>query len=439
MYSVSSLFISEANKVIQLVNRWLKHKTFIELGVIVEGINHLQQTVPRLHHLLALIPNIDMNPSSRSSLMNIIGKVSRYWDAARQLYRTAKKFPLVRNMRIQLANLPVKAFKGQINLGEISDLGSCLYRLGFVQGQEKSVSKLCRNLNLDQNAAHARYARALSALSTPKIHAEIQIIAFCEMQIRGPFPRVVSSSKDACFLCNTFIQLHGRMHTPKAHGRLWPGWKLPALPQFIVIQQKFNEKVLEELHRDVSSGLARGKLQVHPPPNESNLLTLLASETTQSIPELSPGASDTASSSVRSSVTVSDDPPKHGSSSVMGRLSRIETPSDISMNTVHLLKEKIVKDYLKCNRPFRLIITESLELHLGLEDESTSAARKEPLGYSIERLKADSIKSLSEICPVIDVRQLDGEVLCPLSEDNAFCLTAGDVVLRINTQETDQG
>lgn len=98
-----------------------------------------------------------------------------------------------------------------------------------------------------------------------------------------------------------------------------------------------------------------------------------------------------------------------------------------------------MKDYLKCNRPFRLIITESLELHLGLEDESTSAARKEPLGYSIERLKADSIKSLSEICPVIDVRQLDGEVLCPLSEDNAFCLTAGDVVLRINTQETDQG
>lgn len=174
-----------------------------------------------------------MNPSSRSSLLNIIRKVSRYWEAARQLYRTAKQFPLVRNMKIQLASLPQKAFEGQINSIEFSDPCSRLSRLGFVKGQQ-SVSQLCRNLKLDQKAAFARYEGAQKALSAPKIHVEIQIIAFCEMQAPELFPRVVSSSKDACFLCNTFIQLYGRMHTPKAHGRLYPGCRLPSLPTFRV-------------------------------------------------------------------------------------------------------------------------------------------------------------------------------------------------------------
>jgi hypothetical protein len=88
---------------------------------------------------------------------------------------------------------------------------------------------------------------------------------------------------------------------------------------------------------------------------------------------------------------------------------------------------------VKYNRRFRLILTESLEVHLGLEDESASTTRKEPLWYGVKRFTADSIKYLSEICPVVDVRQLEGEVLCPLSEDNSFCLVAGDVVLKINT------
>lgn len=420
----------------QLVDRWLKHQTLNELGVVVEGINKLQQTAPLFHQLLALISNNDMDPTSRSSLSNIIRKVSRYWDAARQLYRTAKKFPLVRNMRIQLVTLPFKAFEGQINSSDLSDLGTCLSRLGFVKGQQNSMSQLCRKLKLNQSAAQARYEVAKRALSAPKIHAEIQIIAFCEMQARGLFPRVVSSSKDACFLCNTFIQLYGRMHTPKSHGRLYPGWRLPFLPEFRVLQQKFNERLCEDLHRNVSSGLVRGKLHVHPLPNESNLLTLTASVTTQSISELPSETSHEKISSLESSTIVSDDPQEHGPSPAISQIAHVETTSDSSIDTIHLLEEKPMKDYLKYSSPFRLIITESLEVHLGLDDESTSATTKEPLGYIIERLEADNIKYLGEKCPVFDVRRLEGQVLCLLSEENSFCLVAGDVVLKITTQKS---
>lgn len=429
----SSSFISEANKVIQLVDRWLNHRTLNKLGDLVEGIHHLQQATPRFYDLLDLIPNNNMDPSSRSSLLNIIRKVSRYWGAARQLYRTAKKFSLVRNMKIQLASLPQKAFEGQTNSSELSDLYSCLSRLGFIKGQQHSVSQLCRNLRLDENAARARYEGAQKALSTPKIHAEIQIIAFCEMKAPKLFPRVVSSSKDACFLCNTFIQLYGRMHNPRAHGRLYPGWRLPSLPQLRGLQQKLNKRLIESLRHNISLGLAQGRLSVRPSPNESNILTLSASDTTVSMPVLVSESSGKEISSVDSYMTLSGDSPEDSPSLAIGRFSSNETPSDNSIDTVCLLEGELVNDFVKYNRRYHLILTESLEVHLSLEDESASTTRKEPLGYGVKRFTADNIKYLSETCPVVDVQQLEGEVLCPLSEGNAFCLVAGDVVLKINT------
>ncbi|KAJ5115343.1 hypothetical protein NUU61_001102 [Penicillium alfredii] len=275
----STLFISEAKKVIHLVDRWLKHRTLNELNDLVEGIHHLKQTAPRLQELLNMISNNDMSPSSRSSCLNMIRKVSRYREAARKLYRMAKKFPLVRNMKIQLASLPKKAFEGQTHSNQISNLYSCLSKLGLAKRQQ-DIFLLCRNLKIDKDAALARYEGAQKALLASKIHAEIQIVAFCEIQVQKPFPRVISSSKDACFLCDTFIHVYGRMHTPKTHGRLYPGWRLPSLPGFYALKQIFNERLDERLRRNISLGLAQGKLPVYPTPNESNLLTLSDSSTT---------------------------------------------------------------------------------------------------------------------------------------------------------------
>ncbi|KAJ5902883.1 hypothetical protein N7495_003411 [Penicillium taxi] len=428
----SSLFISEANKVIKLVDQWLHHKTLDELGQLVRGIYHLQQTAPRFHDLIDLISNNDMDPSSRSSLLNIIRKVSRYWGTARRLYRTAKKYILVRNMKIQLASLPQKAFESQTNPSEFSDLCSCLSRLALAKGQQNRVRQLCHNLKLDEKAARARFEGAQKALSASKIHAEIQIVGFCEIKAPTLFPRVVSSSKDACFLCNTFIQLHGRMHTPKTHGRLYPGWRLPSLPQFTVLQQKLNQILLKSLQHNISLGLAQGKLPVHPFPNESTLLTSSASATVISIPELVSESFKGNISSSGSSKNVSEGRQRYSPLAV-SQLSTSKTTSCNSINTVYLLEGGLVKDFVEYGRRSHLIITESLEVHLSLEHESASTTEKEPLGYGIKRMTIDSIKNMSETCPVIDVQRLEGEVLCSLSEDNAIFLVAGDVVLKLNT------
>lgn len=336
-------------------------------------------------------------------------------------------------MKIQLANLPQKAFEGRMHSSKFPDLYSSLSRLGLAKGQ-KSVPMLCRNLKLDQNAAHARYEGAKKALSASKIHAEIQILAFCELQARGPFPRVVSSSKDACFLCNTFIQLYGRMHTPRAHNRLYPGWRLPILPEFGVLQQKLNQRLDGSLRHNISRGLAQRKLPVHPFPNESNLLTLSDSSTTVNLLELLSENSAGILTSIHRSSTLSEDSRRYDPSLALSRNSSTGSHSEVFVETVYLTEGELINDFVRFNRPFHLYTAESLEVHLGLEDQSTSRTRKEYLGYGIKRVTADNIQYLRDKCPVVDVQQLDGEVLLQLSEDNAFCLAAGDVVLMINTQ-----
>ncbi|CAG8016592.1 unnamed protein product [Penicillium olsonii] len=426
----SSTFTTEAKSVMQLVDRWTNHQTPDKLGDLVEGIHHFKQTTPRFHTLLDLISNQHMDPSSRSSLLNIIRKVSRYWTAARQLHRAAKKYPLVRDMKVQPACLPEQAFEGQTASSDKFNLDSGLYRLGIAKKQQNDVSRLCQNLRINESAARARYEEAKKALSAPKIHAEIQIIAFCEMQAPKLFPRTVSSSKDACFLCNSFIQLYGRIHTPRGHGRLYPGWRLPNLPQLEMLQQRLNKKLLEGLQKTVSFGLAHGKLSIHPCPNESNILTSSNSGTATSVPERMSESSVGASSSDDSSVTLSGDPPEYGSLSPVNPANE-QSLSCSSIRTVYLSEGEATKHFVKYNQPICFEVAGSLRVYFSFQE--TAQTKTDCIGCDVERFTAASIESLSRNCPLVDVRQLEGEVTLPLSGDNAFCLVSGDVALKINT------
>lgn len=104
------------------------------------------------------------------------------------------------------------------------------------------------------------------------------------------------------------------------------------------------------------------------------------------------------------------------------------------VKTVHLDEGDLVNGSISLNSPFRIYIAGSLEVHLGLEDQSTSGTEKGPLGYGIQRLTADEFSNTRSGNPVVDVQQLDSEFLLELSEDQAFCLAAGDVMLKITTK-----
>ncbi|OAA36435.1 hypothetical protein NOR_07514 [Metarhizium rileyi] len=215
-----------------------------------------------------------MDPSSRDSLLNMIKKVARYRSSARFLYRTAKRFPLAQAMKAIPVALPKVAFQIQ-KCDQIYSLDSYLRRIGTFHGKGKNLGQFCRLLQTSEQQAGDEFVKqSKKTLLEAKIHAEIQLIFHCEREKYIPFPRVISSSKDACFLCNAFIHMHGKFHTPRSHGRLYPGWRLPMLPEAAIFEQRFVQYLQSYARDSIKVVLSRRKKTTYPNPNESTVLTI---------------------------------------------------------------------------------------------------------------------------------------------------------------------
>jgi hypothetical protein len=274
-----ALFVGRAKDVMKLADSWVKHQTQPKLEDLIEGIYRLKQ-VGRLQALLDMIPNRTMCPSSRQNLINIVSKVSRYREAAQFLYRAARKYPMVRRMTAVIVNLPREAFY------RLSD-GNYTPRLESTVARSNTLCHgpqfdyLCRLLNTTNPQLSDQFTlQTEKTLKESKVHAEIQLILYYEMNASELPPRVVCSSKDSCYLCNAFIMMHGKMHTPRSHGRLYPGWRLPLIPDFSDLNTRFNS-VLESLIGDsLKNILSKHTRIVYPDPNESTLLSLPLSTST---------------------------------------------------------------------------------------------------------------------------------------------------------------
>lgn len=113
-----STFETRANEVVKLVVGRTKHQTTIRLRDLVEGIHNIW-VISRLDELLGRIPNTLMSPNLRISLRNVISKVARYKEAARYLYRTAKRFPSLRRAEIVPVTLQQQMF-GKVEVNHYS-------------------------------------------------------------------------------------------------------------------------------------------------------------------------------------------------------------------------------------------------------------------------------------------------------------------------------
>lgn len=148
--------------------------------------------------------------------------------------------------------------------------------------------------------------------------------------------------------------------------------------------------------------------------------------------ELVSGNSGVNMAPLGSPITLSEKSSRYDPSLAASRNLSSESSSNNFVKTVYLNEGDLVNGSASFNSPFRLYIAASLEVHLGLE--STSGTQKGSLGYGIKRLTADEFCNMRGGNTVVNVQQLGSEILLELSEDHAFCLTAGDIVLKINTQ-----
>lgn len=275
--------IQRVRDVMRLVDAWVQHQ-------VPRRLRELIASVCRLHDLadfgqaINALPNCDMEPSTRKNLLNITQKIAQYRQVARFLCRTATAVPMVRRARIILVNLPPAAFQ-KTNPGSdyCPDISSKIAAVCGAKGcSGTQLDALYRFLKKDRAVVTADFVKqARKTRNEAKIHAEIQLLIYCYGGPHNPVeamrknlpPRIVRSNKDACFLCDAFIRMHGKMYTSRCHGRLYPGWRLPH-SLGVDMQQSFNRVLEQQIRNSVATLKARKEKTEHPPPNESTLTTL---------------------------------------------------------------------------------------------------------------------------------------------------------------------
>ena len=184
-------------------------------------------------------------------------------------------------MKVVPVKLPEEAFSFASASTYSSVLLSTVTRIDQQYHQQKLFSRVCHLLNTTEENAACQFSEQVHrTLREAKIHAEVQLVTYCELQKPKIPPRVFCSSKDACFFCSSLIYLYKRFHTPRCHGRLYPSWRLPLLPQMKEIQQRFNKALEDSIKKSLCMLSTRQQKTIYSYPNESTLLTIPASETT---------------------------------------------------------------------------------------------------------------------------------------------------------------
>lgn len=105
--------------------------------------------------------------------------------------------------------------------------------LGFDTVVERHIGPLHQSRDWQRHSRALEMARTsfqsrISDCATAwKIHAEIQLLFFYEKNPNIPHPRIISSSKSACYLYDLFIKFYGKFLTLRIYGKLYDKWVLP--------------------------------------------------------------------------------------------------------------------------------------------------------------------------------------------------------------------
>ncbi|KAH7108764.1 hypothetical protein B0J11DRAFT_602156 [Dendryphion nanum] len=473
-HQVAMIFVERARAVIKLINAWTNYQKIDRLKDLIQGISRLSQ-LKGVQALFDIIPNREMCPSTRKSLLNIIGKVARYEEAARFLHRRGRRLPLLWQMKIVPINLPEEAFSRSPVEKYTPKLQNTVSRIEEINSQW-DIGHICRLLNATEEQVNDQFAiQTRKTLKEAKIHAEIQLLFFCELNPTLSPPRVICSSKDACFLCNAFIHMHKKIHIPRHHGRLYPGWRLPSIPQLKGIEHDFNVLLESKVTSSLMLLLSRRQKTVYPDPNESTLLTMpiststlrstallgireeesgkrsvevertargsdtLPTSTTQETSRLENSGPGMEPTKVLVKYEIEDDHPGE----LASRLTR-QSEDDLNVplkeGTTHSIEElvqgRLVSSSADVDGASHLYIAGSLEIFMEHEVEKVVIPCEgvpKVGGYSIQWLPIEETNELLEQQParVIDVETLQDEILWEVSDQNCVLITARGVVVKI--------
>jgi hypothetical protein len=269
--------------------------------------------------------------------------------------------------------------------------------------------------------------------------------------------------------------MHGKIHTPRCHGRLYPGWRLPFSPRLKEVEQRFNGELANHIRNSLTTLLSRQQKTVYPDPIESTLLTIPVSVSTlrslelpeaiskeegqgsqpqtpdlsetEKIPFISsnPGAlskssesTPSASPAARTDEVLIQPSNDIASQTIPSNLSSSrELSSDSkSVDNYALLRGQVLSKSVKVNHASPLYTAGPLEVQI---EYSTGPSRIAPnshprnLSYSIEWLTVDEAERVLEqdASSIFTAESLEGEISYNVDDMNCFYITARGSALKI--------
>lgn len=248
------------------------------LEILIQIVIVCQQLYGRriLHQVLAKSPLLE--PGLRTRIAPIVTKLSRYFAISRFLLQAARKYPVFRRVRVSAV-----CFKGS-NL-PATELDSFTADLIHNISNGPKLEKLAPGFLGSSPSAIKDHICKEATLAIP-VHAEVQLLFHYEQNYCNLPPRIMCSSKQACFLCALFFKIHGKFTVPSTHGRLYEKWALPNAVKNMVTADGHVLKTLRSFVSAIEMALLdeiQSSSKSYPAPYESIILhSAVCSQSNQS-------------------------------------------------------------------------------------------------------------------------------------------------------------
>ena len=252
--------------------------------VAMELLTQMHDLASRTKLGLALDSSKTLNPELKTFLPEAVGKLGRYYSISCELVCVARseEHSIFNSIVIEASPTihPSRPSSIDNNGHPLTALQNILRPRSVLQSKslkpslERCLGKSIQVILNEFRLAIADYHKSV------KVHAEIQLLFFYELNTERIRPRIICSSKSACYLCDLFFRLHGQYYVPRTHGRLYHRWALPdwhvLLPEmrcrdFDVLLKNFSDI----LRVKVRVALDRGAVRANHP-NESILARSLS-------------------------------------------------------------------------------------------------------------------------------------------------------------------
>ncbi|RSL72806.1 hypothetical protein CEP54_000798 [Fusarium duplospermum] len=218
------------------------------------------------------------------AVLIMIRKVGNYKRAAKDLVKLARRYEGIRKATISPVVLDSSAFvqRAPTKFPSFKDM---LYKLQAHHGMSWNTNDVDTKVKTKSGIDRL--------MNEPRVHAEMQLIWHLD-QYQGsttPPPRVIASNKNACYLCNAFIKVHGKYSVPRTHGRLHPGWRLPS-SGLQDVKERFSLELKQVAGDKVDLILKEGWKPPRCPPESSVSSAIVSGSSILTIEEYMPDSSD---------------------------------------------------------------------------------------------------------------------------------------------------